>query len=87
MNSRDEAPAWVRYLFLFGALVFVALLLLLPALNVLAQAFVKGAGPYFSSIADKDTLHAIFLTTGVAILAVAVNTVFGVAASWAITKY
>jgi len=87
MNSRDEAPAWVRYLFLFGALVFVALLLLLPALNVLAQAFVKGAGPYFSSIADKDTLQAIFLTTGVAILAVAVNTVFGVAASWAITKY
>ncbi|HVR84575.1 MAG TPA: sulfate ABC transporter permease subunit CysW, partial [Planctomycetota bacterium] len=44
-------------------------------------------GPYFSSIADKDTLHAIFLTTGVAVIAIAVNSVFGVAASWAITKY
>jgi len=87
MNSRDEAPAWVRYLFLISALSFVGLLLLLPALNVLAEAFVKGTGAYFSAIADKDTLHAIFLTTAVAIFAIAVNTVFGVAASWAITKY
>ena len=87
MNSRNEAPAWVRYLFLISALAFAGLLLLLPALNVLAQAFVKGTGAYFSAIADKDTLHAIFLTTGVAIVAIAVNTVFGVAASWAITKY
>jgi len=87
MNARNEAPAWVRHLFLISALAFVGLLLLLPALNVLAEAFAKGAGAYFSAIADKDTLHAIFLTTGVAIIAIAVNTVFGVAASWAITKY
>jgi sulfate transport system permease protein len=87
MNSRNEAPGWVRYLFLFGAFIFVAVLLLLPALNVLAQALAKGAGPYFSAMADKDTLHAVFLTTGVAIIAIAVNTVFGVAASWAVTKY
>jgi len=87
MNSRNEPPAWVRYLFLISALAFVGLLLLLPALNVLGQAFAKGTGAYFSAIADKDTLHAIFLTTAVAIFAIAVNTVFGVAASWAITKY
>jgi sulfate transport system permease protein len=36
---------------------------------------------------DPNTLHAVFLTTGVAAVAIAVNTVFGVAASWAITKY
>lgn len=87
MNVRDEAPAWVRYLFLLSALGFVFVLLLLPALNVLAQAFAKGAGPYLAAVTDKDTVHAIVLTSLVSLVAIAVNTVFGVAASWAITKY
>ncbi len=87
MNSRNDAPAWVRYLLLLSALAFVALLLLLPALNVLAQAFAKGTAAYFSAVADADTLHALFLTSGVSLVAIAVNTVFGVAASWALTKY
>lgn len=87
MNARNEAPPWVRYLLLLSALSFVVLLLLLPALNVLGQAFSKGVGPYLSAAVDKDTLHAFFLTSVVALIAVTVNAVFGVAASWAITKY
>src|SRR5579862_2302650 len=87
MNGRDDAPAWVRYLFLLTAMAFVVVLLLLPALNVLVQAFAKGLGGYVSAATDKDTLHAVFLTTAVALIAIAINTVFGVAASWAITKY
>jgi len=87
MNGRNEAPAWVRHLLLLAALAFIALLLLLPALNVLAQAFAKGVAAYGSAVADADTLHAVFLTTGVALVAIAVNTVFGIAAAWALTKY
>ena len=87
MNSRNEAPAWVRYLLLLGALAFAFILLLLPALNVLAQAFAKGTAAYFSALTDEYTLHALFLTSGVSLVAIVVNTVFGVAASWALTKY
>src|SRR3954469_2214330 len=87
MNARNEAPAWVRFLLLLSALAFVALLLLLPALNVLAEAFSKGLAPYLAALANADTLHALVLTSGVSVVAMAVNTVFGVAASWAITKY
>jgi sulfate transport system permease protein len=87
MNSRNEGPAWVRHLLLLAAMTFVGLLLLLPALNVLAQAFAKGVAPYFRALGDADTLHALFLTSGVSVVAIAVNTVFGVAASWALTKY
>lgn len=87
MKSRNEAPAWVRYLFLFAALGFVVVLLLLPALNVLVQAFAKGIGAYASAASNRDTLHAVLLTSAVALVAVAINAVFGVAASWAITKY
>src|SRR5579863_4435996 len=87
MNGSNQAPVWVRYLLLLAALGFVVVLLLLPALNVLTQAFSKGVGAYVSAAGDKDTLQAVFLTTLVALIAVATNTVFGVAASWAITKY
>jgi sulfate/thiosulfate transport system permease protein len=87
MKSRNEAPFWVRWLLLLAALGFVAVLLVLPALNVLAQAFAKGLGAYFDAVKDAETIHAVLLTSGVALAAVAVNTDFGVAASWAITKY
>jgi sulfate transport system permease protein len=84
---RGEAPAWARYLLTIAALGFVVLLLVLPMLNVVAEAFAKGLGAYGTALADKDTLHAIALTGFVALISVAVNLVFGVAASWAITRY
>jgi len=88
MSSRgNEAPWWVRHLLLLWALVFVVVLLVMPMLNVLYEAFLKGPSAYASALADRDTLHAIFLTGTVALISVAVNTVFGVAAAWAVGKY
>jgi sulfate transport system permease protein len=88
MSSRgSEAPWWVRHLLLLWALVFVVVLLVMPMLNILYEAFLKGPSAYVSALANRDTLHAIFLTGTVALISVAVNTVFGVAAAWAIGKY
>lgn len=85
--SRKDAPWWVRHLLVLLTLAIVTVLLIFPALNVAVQAASKGATAYFSAIADPDTIHAIVLTCLVAAVAVVINTVFGVAASWAITKY
>ena len=87
MKSRQDAPGWVRHLLVLSALGVVGVLLIIPALNVLVQAFAKGVSAYVGAVVDADTLHAIFLTSLVALVSIAVNTVFGVAASWAITKY
>ena len=85
--TRSDAPWWVRHLLILAAAAFVSVLLIVPALNVLYEAGVKGWTAYVGAVSDKDTLHAIFLTSMVAILAVTMNLIFGVAASWAITKY
>jgi sulfate transport system permease protein len=61
--------------------------LLLPLVSVFAQAFAKGAGHYFSTLCDPDTMAAIRLTLMVAAIAVPLNVVFGVAAAWAIAKF
>jgi sulfate transport system permease protein len=87
MKSRQDAPAWVRYLLVLSALGVIAVLLIIPALNVLVQAFSKGASAYVGAIVDRETFHAVFLTSIVAAFSIVINTVFGVAASWAITKY
>ena len=51
------------------------------------QALRKGLDVYVSALTDPDALFAIRLTLLVAGIAVPLNLVFGVAVSWAITKF
>lgn len=85
-RGSEESPL-VRLLLIASALGFVALFLLLPLVNVFAQAFSMGAGFFVSSIRDPDTLSALKLTLLVAAISVPLNLLFGLAASWAIAKF
>ena len=80
-------PRWVRYLLIGIAVVFVMLFLLLPLLFLMVGAFGNGVAFYLKSLTDEDTQHALFLTLLAAGIAVPVNIVFGLAASWCIAKY
>jgi len=80
-------PAAVRWLLTGVALLFVALFLVVPLAAVFAQALSEGFGVYFRSLGHPDTLASIRLTLLVAAIAVPLNLVFGVAASWAIAKF
>ena len=64
-----------------------AVFLVLPLANVFAQALAAGFGPYWRALAEPDTLSAIRLTMIIAAVSVPLNAVFGVAASWAISKF
>ena len=80
-------PTWVRFSLIAVALLFVGLFLIVPLASVFAEALKKGIGPYFAAFAEKDAQAAIRLTLVAAIIAVPLNLAFGVAASWAITKF
>jgi sulfate transport system permease protein len=67
--------------------LYLLLIIVLPLVSVLVEAFRNGVGPYFEALAEKDALAAIRLTLLVAGIAVPLNLVFGVAASWAIAKF
>jgi sulfate transport system permease protein len=79
--------AAVRRTLIGIALLFLALIVLLPMISVFIEAFKKGAEVYFASITDPDALSALKLTLLTAAIAVPLNTVFGVAAAWAISKF
>jgi sulfate transport system permease protein len=68
-------------------MLFLGLFLFVPLIAVFVEAFRKGAGAYFESFQDPTALHAIKLTLLVATIAVPLNVVFGLAASWAIAKF
>ena len=73
---------------LIGLVLFIGVFLVLAPLVVIGvEAFAKGWQVYSATISHPDTLHAIMLTVLTALVAVPVNTAFGVAAAWSITKF
>jgi sulfate transport system permease protein len=67
--------------------LFLSLFLFVPLVAVFVEAFRNGAAAYFQSFADADAWAAIRLTLTVAAIAVPLNVLFGLAASWAIAKF
>jgi len=80
-------PAPVRWLLIGTTLLLLGIFLLLPLVIVFVQALKSGIDTYFSALSDSDTLAAIRLTLITAAIAVPLNTLFGVAAAWAIAKF
>ncbi|GGD75003.1 sulfate ABC transporter permease subunit CysW [Paenibacillus nasutitermitis] len=80
-------PPVVRWILISLALLFLALIVVLPLVTIFVEAFKKGTEVYFASIKDPDALSAVKLTVMTALIAVPLNTVFGVAAAWAISKF
>ena len=68
------------------AIAFLAVIVYIPALNVFYQAFKNGVAPFFNNLVDPEFLNAVRLTVILAIIAVPVNTIFGLCAAWAITR-
>jgi sulfate transport system permease protein len=80
-------PAAVRWAIIGIAVAFLGLFIIVPLVNVFAQAFSKGAAAYLAAISNPDAIAAVRLTLAAAAISVALNLVFGILAAWAITKY
>ena len=66
----------------------VGLLIVVPLASVFAEAFAEGPAAWWRALAhDPDTRHAIWLSLTVAPLAVAINTVFGIATAWLVSRF
>jgi sulfate transport system permease protein len=80
-------PAAVRAALIGIALLFLAFFLVLPLLVVFVEAFREGIRVYFAALTEPEALAAIRLTLLTAAIAVPMNTAFGLAAAWSITKF
>ncbi|NBD19897.1 sulfate ABC transporter permease subunit CysW [Aquabacterium fontiphilum] len=87
LSAATREPAWVRWLLISLALVFLSLFLFLPLVSVFFEAFKRGWDVYLAAVVEPDALSAIKLTLIAAAISVPLNLVFGVAAAWAIAKF
>ncbi len=78
---------WTPVVLTTIAILFLGVFLVLPLAAVFVEAFRKGLGVYLQSFSDPDARSAMRLTLLVALVVIPLNLVFGVAASWAITKF
>ncbi|HEY1122673.1 MAG TPA: sulfate ABC transporter permease subunit CysW [Haloferula sp.] len=83
--TTESAP--VRWLLIGAAFIALSLFLLLPLAAVFIEAFRRGTDVLIKSLSDDAALSAVKLTLGAALVAVPLNTIFGVAAAWLITKF
>jgi sulfate/thiosulfate transport system permease protein len=87
--ARDRRPGlgFARWALIAFAGGFLALFLVAPLAIVFEAALAKGVVAYGDALAAPDAIAAIELTLLVAAIAVPLNTVFGLAASWCIAKF
>ena len=75
-------------LLIAAAVATVGFIIVVPLASVFCEAFAEGPAAWWNALAhDPDTRHAIWLTLTVAPVAVAVNTVFGIAAAWLVARF
>ncbi|MHB0861120.1 sulfate ABC transporter permease subunit CysW [Paenibacillus sp. SEL3] len=86
-NRVTTESTWVKWTLIGAAFLALLWVLVLPLIVVLTEALKQGWGVYVEALRDPDAMSALRLTLLVAAITVPLNTVFGVAAAWLITKF
>ncbi|MFM2302997.1 MAG: hypothetical protein RLZZ135_400 [Cyanobacteriota bacterium] len=92
-NSIDRQAAapnainWVPITLIGMAIAYICLIIYIPAINVFYQAFHQGFEPFLANLTRPDFLSAAKITIGLALIAVPINTLFGLCAAWSIARH
>jgi len=77
----------VKWVLIGISVAFFLLMLVLPLIEVIYRALADGIEAYSSAIMSEYTISALKVTLIATIFALLVNTIFGVVASWLVTKF
>ena len=87
MHEKTKCSKFVKWLLIGVSFLFVFLMLVLPLVTVVMEALKQGWETYKEAVTDEYTVKAVILTVEATVFAVVINTVFGLFAAWAITKF
>src|SRR5216684_3478221 len=80
-------PRWVQVLLTGGAILFLGIFLFVPLAAVFGEALRNGVGAYAAAIVQPEARSAIKLTLLTAAVVLPLNLIFGLAASWLLTRF
>lgn len=76
-----------KYLLILICVVFIFVMLILPLATVLSYTLRQGLKSFVQAVTDEYAVKALGLTLFTTLVAVVVNTFFGVFAAWGIAKF
>jgi sulfate transport system permease protein len=80
----NPASRWALRLVAFAYLLF---LLILPIGVLVFRTFEKGLGAFWEGLSNEEAVHALQVTITVSLIAVVINTVFGVVVSFLLVRH
>jgi sulfate transport system permease protein len=75
-----------KYLLRYGVLAYLAMLLVIPVGFIAYRTFEHGWSAFYDALSSQAAVHATLLSLFIAVIAVPVNVVFGVAAAWLLAR-
>ncbi|MDO4308099.1 MAG: sulfate ABC transporter permease subunit CysW [Eubacteriales bacterium] len=87
MEKRREDSGPFKWLLIGISVLFLVIMLVVPLITVITEALRKGWEFYKEAILDEYTVKAFWLTVEATVLALLCNSVFGLFAAWALTRY
>lgn len=82
-----KAKKRTKYILIAVSVVFILFLLVLPLVSIIINSLKQGIGFYFNALSTEYVLSSLSVTLLATVIAVIVNTVFGVMAAWLLTKF
>ena len=76
-----------RYVVRYGSLAYLALILVAPVGLIFWRAFEHGLHPFWAAVSNETAVHALRLTLEITVIAVPLNTVFGILCGLAIVRH
>ena len=83
----DKKNNIIKYVLIAVSILFVGIMLVLPLIAIIINSLQKGWAFYIKSLTDKYVLSALKVTMIATISALIINTFFGIAAAWLLTKF
>ena len=84
--SRQESKA-VKYTLITISILFVFFMLVLPLVSVITNSLKEGFSFYINCLKDEYVMSALKVTLLTTVITVIVNTFFGIAAAYLLTKF
>jgi len=86
-NRNYSGSGAVKFLLIAITIIFLFIMLGMPLILILMEAFKKGKDAYIMAITEENTVSAIKLTLIASGIAVLLNTVFGIIMAFAVSKF
>lgn len=86
-KKEQRSKRITKYVLIAVSVFFAVTMLIIPLAAVIVNSLREGAAFYFKALSTKYVLSALGVTLIATVLAVLVNTIFGIIASYLLTKF